>query len=80
MHKSKECTHVLWTTGNSLFSRPRGERTASRRNVRRLPEINLTSGRRRRRKKSTLLKVPSKKNGKDLVNGWKCPRVCHEII
>ena len=23
--KTKKCTHVLWTTGNPLFSRPRGE-------------------------------------------------------
>ena len=46
-------------SGNSLLSRPRGGRTASRRNVRRLQEIKLTSGHRRRRKKSALLKVPN---------------------
>ena len=46
MHKRKK--NVLTFCGQREFARR--ERTASRRNVRRLPEINLTSGRRHRRK------------------------------
>ena len=42
-------------------------RAASRRNVRRLPEINLTSGRRRLRKTSALLNDPKERT----MTGWK---------